>query len=455
MRILSGLLLVLVTAASATAEEERPDFFRYYNSMDLAECLEQFKEREYFEATYARVFNDKRPIDMFILGLLYHHGLGTPHDSAKAVRWYEESLKSVRLIDRTYSYAEEALKDLRASGNPTSPAPGEALVAMTEAALAGPDTDQLRLATRYLRGLCTPLDWEEAMRWEMLAAENGSVEAQRIVVENFFSGNYAYPRDLSRALVWLEPLAQSGDGISAAALGDVYLEGVLLPRDYAKALELYEQSAATGNLNAKSRLHLMYREGLGVEKDPQKMAALEEELDLPKLLAKTAKTTSPRPVSEYAEEVYRAGVRHFEGEGEPVDYYLAGLAFMDAAGFGVEEADNFYRLGRIQEDGLAGEANPYGAGKCYRIAALLGHGPAMFRLGRLYEEGRGVRHSLKQAERWYAGATAANEDGAEERLSVVRAVLHSDYRENWEDSSEFKGVLEVARFLAPARTSGD
>lgn len=434
-------LLFLLLAATARAVEEKPEPFRLYHFLDLDECLEQFKEREFFETMQRRVHTDRTPYVMFMLGLLYDHGLGTPRDTARAAKWYRAAADAGYRFHALGDEADRALAKLLAKGTPSSPPPDAKLRELEEKAKNGGEREQLRLAMRYQQGLCAPLDWEEAKRWEIYAAEQGGRTAQRIVVGNYTSGEYAYPRDPSLALKWLEPLAESGDATAALALGDIYAEGKARPRDYAKAAAWYEKSAAWGNLTALPRLQKLRDDGMytGAVESMDKVVDRTLSADHPS-------ARQPRPVSEYAEELYAEGVRHSDDDGEAPDYYEAGLLFIDAVGFGVEDPDNHYRLGVIQEEGLAGAPNPYGAGKSFRYAALLGHGEAMLRLARLYEEGRGVRKSLAQAERWYAAAAKAGVQGADERRREMARRIVPGYREDWEKSPEFETVLRDARY---------
>lgn len=427
---------------------EGPDFFRVYRFWDLAECLDQFKEREFFECIYGRAFVDKTSADKFMLGLLYHHGLGVPRDPAKAVRWYREAAAEGYRFHDLGDEADKALESIAETAQGADDPENEAMAEEERTALAADGEGQLRLASRFWRGLCAPLDWEKARDWEIRAAESGNDKAVGIVVDNYFGGDYAYPRDPARALTWLEKRTADGDSYAGLMLGDLYSEGQAVPQDYARALELYEQAAADGHFLAWGRLYHMYDQGLGVERNEEKLALLRERLDVRKVVKEAMQEQAPRPLPEYAAEIYREGLVFYRDDSAEADYFQAGMSFADAAGLGVEEADCYFRLGWIQEHGLCGQPNVYAAGKHYRIASLFGHAPSMMRLARMHEEGLGVRRSRAQAERWYAAAAAAGEKEAEQGLERLRSDSVPDDGEDWEASPEFRKVMEEARYRA-------
>lgn len=457
-RRFSALLALLALFAlahifpAARAGDGEPEFFRWYSVLDLAECLDEFKEREFFEAMQARVFEDGTADSKFMLGLLHHHGLGTPRDAARAARWYGEAAAAGYRFRELGDEAARALTALTKNGTPTPAAPDPALAAMIAAAERDGADEQLRLATRFQHGLCAPLDWEEAMRWEIRAAENGSLEAAKIVGDSFYLGLNAYPQDLSRALPWLEALAEKGDAVALLAVGDAYRQGLSGPPDEAKALAMYEKAAALDSLRAWQRLYEMHSQGLaGAAPDEEKLAFLRDQIDAAKRFEKAVAAGPPRKLSDRALELYREGLACYGTADDADADFRAGLLYLNAAAFGVEEADNYYRLGLIQEEGRAGIPNPFGAGKSYRTAALLGHADAMLRLARLHEEGRGVRRSLARAAHWYRAAEKAGVAEASGALRAVEDRLAAGHREEWEDSPDFARLMEDARYRATFR----
>lgn len=438
---LCATLFVLAASALAAAPVDKPELLRVYNYRDLAECVEQFKEREFFESIYARAYSDQTSPDKFILGILYQYGLGVPRDEVKAYRWYREAAEAGYRHRELGREADEALARLRAKG---ITAPKTAVPEPTDEERTAMDADageQLRLASRFWRGLCAPLDWEKAMEWELRAAANGDARAMQIVIDNYTDGNYAYPRDPSRVRAWLEEQTAAGNAAAATRLANLILSEAKGEEDYRRALELFEMGAKADNLAAWQGLMRMHSQGLGVERDEKKVEFLGKKLDIVGQARREMRESRPIAVTEYAEGIYRQGLPLYERG----DYFMAGMTFGDAAGLGVEVADNYCLLGLIQEEGRCGEPNPYAAAKQYRTGALLGNAPSMLRLAKLHEEGRGVRRSLLQAEKWCKLAAEAGEPGADEALRAVRERLRSGSREQWETDPAFLRMMEDAR----------
>jgi hypothetical protein len=75
--------------------------------------------------------------------------------------------------------------------------------------------------------------------------------------------------DYATALkVWL-PLAQEGDQVAQAYVGEIYEKGLGVQPDYARASEWYRKAAAQGYARAQVNLGYLYEKGLGVQKDPE------------------------------------------------------------------------------------------------------------------------------------------------------------------------------------------
>lgn len=153
---------------------------RIYNFMHLAECLEAFRDREFFEWIYNYANTDRTPELQFMTGLLYHRGLGVERNHAEAARWYRKASES------GYDFrpflgreADAGLRELIENGlhDPaTTPSPGPE--ALLEERLAPKTAQEMRrLAMRYYYGLCAPLDLERSDLWEKRAALQEKKEA--------------------------------------------------------------------------------------------------------------------------------------------------------------------------------------------------------------------------------------------------------------------------------------
>lgn len=73
------------------------------------------------------------------------------------------------------------------------------------------------------------------------------------------------PDVLAGALLRCEEVAQKGDAQAEYELGEFYYEGKRTPRDLQKALHWLEQSSLRGHPEAQHRLGLMFYRGEGVQ----------------------------------------------------------------------------------------------------------------------------------------------------------------------------------------------
>lgn len=434
--ILVGFLVPADPAAAA-----QPDFFRTYTLFDLAECLDRFTERELFEAMHARVFVEKTAADYFTLALLHHHGFGTPRDAAAAVRWYREAAAAGYRFGDLGDETDQALMELSAvledTGEPPDSPPTPTSATVTAA-------EMRRQSERHWRGLGASLDWEAARDWLLRSAEAGDREAMAMVAVRYADGIDAFPRDIAASRRWYLRLAEEGEAADPVFLGDAYRDGDGVERDPVRAAALYREAGRNGSLTGWLRLRDLGRSDPALV-DEDTAAEIDRHLDLQQQAVAASTAGTAQPLAEYADSYYHKGLAVYAAP-EP-DFLQAGLFFADAAGLGTTIADNHFLLGWIQEFGLAGEVNPYGAGKSYRHAALLGHGPASVRLAALYAAGRGLRRSAREALRWYEVAAAAGEDVPEELVASLRQEVAAATAEEW-DTPAFRQLVEKARYRA-------
>lgn len=390
--------VAIAFAVGVRAGEIKWDLMRTYTYLDLAEFLETCREREYFEFMYKYTHIERTPQHKFMLGLLYHHGLGVERDYAKAARWYREAAEGgYEFRPNLGEEAAKALESLIADGlyDPAARAAPPPPTAGELAAAAGTARDKLRMGIRLHYGICADLDYDKARAWQIWAAESGDPDAVEMVGNNYLYGECGYPRDEARGKEWLSGTRKKDPGFTPPVSDSAVRDAVKAPAGgiLAEVAELARRRRSAGD-DAESA------SGEG-----------------PPVVAESG---AGQPLGEYAHQIFRVGLYHYQ---KTKDYYLAALNFTEAAAFGLEEPECHYLLGKIQEEGLCGEPNPYGAGKSYRIAADMGHAEAMMRLADLHRDGRGVRRSASEAARWYAAARDAGAAGAAEALGRAEKSL--------------------------------
>lgn len=401
----SAILLMLAGAiqpapASEATTATAPDLPRTYIYRDMAASLDAFREREFFEAMHRMAHTETTPHEKFVLGVLYHHGLGTEQDMEKARLWYCRASEDGYWYPELGNEAAQALLEMEKNGE-TKTTSGTKLYQFESEGLQANAEEQLEIAERFFFGLCAPLDYDKAMEWELRAAGNGSIEAMRIAANSYAFGENAYPADPKKAAFWRKKL--SGDSKPAATFPDTANPESIAP----------------------------------VPAAPVKPLVLDEEF-----------FKASRPLSEYAAEIYEEGRRHYDGDDGKKNYFLAGLRFGEAAAFGTTEPENYFRLGLIQEQGLCGIPNLFAAAKHYRIAAELGHAEAARRLAHMHETGTGVRKSLAEALRLYAQAHDGGNAEAKADFKRISAAMRPGHREDWEDCPDFAAIMKAARVRA-------
>ena len=445
------------------------------SNLEFADSLDAFQEREYFESLYRNLshrfhLNGGNQENLCVLALMFHHGLGVAANREKAVLYYKYAT-----LPRHYGYgysdyaAFAGLRELTGS-------PIHDIRLLTRKELPAVETAGLnaeamyRKAQMHFHGICAPLDNDLGQAWLLQAAGNGHAEARLEAAANYITGRRIVVRDAEAALELLAPLESEGNARALELLGDLHNQGDSDARDAARVREYYDKALENSGEHPGS--FLIAKAIASYEKSPEDTAGREKRLGELRALGEREKTRrDERAKSELVEnpimQRYEEGVRHFDGDGVPVDYYRAAMLFGNADGVAADPGasgmvadimslafaamsphqvpDGAFRLGWIQEFGLCGEPNHYGAGVAYRYAAETGHAGAMLRLGMLHEEGKGVRRSPSLAREWYTAALAAGEKEAEGKLAALAEAPDGE-REEW-DTPEFRKVLANARFL--------
>jgi uncharacterized protein len=127
---------------------------------------------------------------------------------------------------------------------------------------AGDVEAQFRVATAYDWGKGAPRDGAEAMKWYLLAAEQGFAEAQNSVG----SGLQAEKR-YAEALPWYEKATEQGNPLATNNLAYLHDLGLGVKQDRQKAFELYSQAADLGWSEAMWNIANMYGAGQLGKKD--------------------------------------------------------------------------------------------------------------------------------------------------------------------------------------------
>ena len=247
------------------------------------------------------------------LSFNYQRGTGFPQDDSKAFQWLTVAAKGGSPL------AQRMLGAAYLTGDGVEADHAQAIIWLTRAAEAGEAGAQSNLAYAYATGTGVAQDDAEAFRWYTAAADQGLLRAIAAQAQFYETGRGA-PKDFERAvglylkaarfghepsarrlgalmsdgqvdlaidpergpdwvaaaarsgydpaLAWLEVHAADSDGLAAAHLAQIYLDGQAgVEADVTRAAELFQDAAERGHFMAQYQLSLLYARGDGVEQD--------------------------------------------------------------------------------------------------------------------------------------------------------------------------------------------
>lgn len=125
---------------------------------------------------------------------------------------------------------------------------------------------QNELGWLHEKGLGTPRDAREAVRWYRAAAEQGLAEAQRNLGVMLERGS-GVTRDTREASRWFQLASSQNDAAAFNNLGALYSRGDGLPVNHREAARLFRIAADRGIARAKTNLGLSFQNGTGVPQD--------------------------------------------------------------------------------------------------------------------------------------------------------------------------------------------
>ena len=239
----------------------------------------------------------------------------------------------------------------------------------------------------------------EGVRWELLAAKAGHVEAIKSCSKSYAYG-LGVRKNRRRAFELMKRAAELGDAEGVNNLGVMYHEGTGTRRNDRKAVECYRRVLGMGDeeIIAVScyNLGLCYQEGDGVPRDPRKA----------RVFLRRAHRLGHWGAARYLGELY------FDGEGVRRDYRTAFRWF--------EEANDICKLGICYRKGLGVRQDPEKAVRCFEEKARWDADSAR-QLGLCHLEGDGVPRDRRLARRWLDRAVKLGSEEAKADLEALRA----------------------------------
>jgi len=118
----------------------------------------------------------------------------------------------------------------------------------------------------YYNGKGVTQDYEAAIKWYKLAAEQGYAQAQELLGEMYRNG-HGVTQDYETAFKWYKLAAEQGNSIAQNNLGAMFALGHGVTQDFRAALKWYKLAAEQRFVKAQLSLGTMYFEGKGVTQD--------------------------------------------------------------------------------------------------------------------------------------------------------------------------------------------
>ena len=359
-------------------------------------------------------------------------------------------------------------------------------VTLKKKAEAGDAASQYQLAERYAEADGVDQNYQTALKWARLAADQGNAKAQYRMASILFLGSAGESRQpealqlFRKSAAGLEKLAEEGDADARAKLGILCARGIGVEKDAERAAKLFTQAADAGVVKAQVDLAGAYLLGNGVGRNPTTagewftkaaeaghgqaqvqlgMLCIQgtgREQDIAQgmeWLGKAATHRNPE-FSKQAKNLLtrlkesppkrgpdmkalraraqkgelkaqlELAQRHEIGAGVPVNVGAVRQWLKAATAQGSSAAA--HRLGGILMLGRAGKKEPAVAVRYWKLAAELGYGGAQVDYAVACAKGDGLEKNLPEAYYWSLIARRGNTSEEQERnLRALQGVITS------------------------------
>jgi TPR repeat protein len=307
----------------------------------LAEAFVAFDARDYAKAqTLAKAAYNKIGFDeaALMLAKIQLYGLGTPRNTPEAIVWLKKITEArfdpmrdtfkfdpaapEQMTERIEATLTLAKIYLRGMGTPKNPA--EAVKWYVEAERIGFIPAKNTLGMAQLNGFGGPQDARKALAYFKEAAEAGYAPAQYNLGKMYYAGDHGVPQDMKLAGAWFNAAAKSGHAGALYGVGRMYDLGNGVAADQKKAIVYYKEAALKSNADAQSALATYFYTGEVVAKD---LATAR------KLFAAAANQGQP-------DAMFNLGVMSVNGEGGAKDMATAYVWFTLAKNMGNKSAED-------------------------------------------------------------------------------------------------------------------
>ena len=302
------------------------------------------------------------------MGYRHMHGINVPKNCQAAVAFYKPAVDAVAhdvqqfrpppMMER-HSLAPEGSR----------PRPEELDEDVVDyyqySAARGDPSAQVALGQLYYfgaRGL--EQNYAEALKWYLLAAEQGDGNAMGHIGNMYVQGTHVKACNAT-ALKYFRQGSDKGNGIAINGLGYMHMYGLGLDQSFPEAMKLFSQAAEQGNLEARFNLGALYVGGHGVSKD----------------YAKAIYYFTLAANRGHMLALYNLAMMHLNGFGTPRScpnalQFLKSVGERGSWGLRLQQAYKMYHQGKRDESLLL-----------YLEAAELGYEVAQGNVAFMYDEG--------------------------------------------------------------------
>lgn len=313
------------------------------------------------------------------LAMSCERGEGTEKDLVLAFEW------NLRAAKQGHSYGMHNVGVYYLYGRGISPDKPEGLKWLVASAAKGNGTAMLSLGWAYEDGVGVEVDLPTARQWYIRAADAGDIEAL-FQLGRFYAMGLGGAKNIDEAINAYEIAAKSGHGRAMFQLAKIYGgDGETRPRDLTKALRWLELSADKGEPQAMAELGKALLLGIGTRREP--VVGIRW---LKKAAAGGNQTAN-----------YWLGRASEEGWGQSKDDIAAAGFYQLASDAGILDGRNrlivMYQLGRgVRQDSDKAEALIKGSLASGKEASLLDAGVLLFAAGAEADSGKVFQRVLSK-----------------------------------------------------------
>jgi TPR repeat protein len=387
----------MLKGAKAGSKEAILTVAKIYKQED---CIEQnYLNASIWYSRGARLHDNK---SQFELGSMYYQGLGVRKDALEASRWYTFSASNNKNSD-----AQCQLGILRAHGEGLREDIPEAISWFTASAKQRNQEAIYRLAKMFEAGTGVPLDFAQALKFYKIAADLGHLASLLKLADEYGSeGNTYY--DIEASFRYCEQAANQDDPQSIYKLAIMYLGGKGVSQDYIQAYYLFKKSKDLGYTASINLFSAPMDYGNSYYIDYEKIAIMFE------LVCRNGIDALEYNLGYYFE--HEASYDYlFSTFKKLPNFFLAKRWYKKADEKGVSDAQ--YRLGVMYEEGKGLSRSRHKTIEYYTKASHNGNMDATYRLGCFYLKGYNSAGDFRKAFALFTQAASMGHKQAVEALN--------------------------------------